>query len=69
MAKFLNEADELPAVSGENAAVTLIGAAHIWAARAKAAETKLSRVRRWRTVAILALLPYLPAAIWLWLAS
>ena len=54
-----HEADGIPAERSDIAPVTLVGAAHHWAARAKRAELELAPLRRrlwlWRLVSLFTL--------------
>ena len=46
MSNIVHAADELPAERAAISPVTLLGAAHIWAARAKEAEARLEHLKR-----------------------
>ena len=75
---LVHEADGLPAESASKAPVTILGAAHHWAGRAKQAEADLRELEQkvgalrtqlwlWRTLALVAVPPGLVALVMLWI--
>ena len=68
---LMNDADGLPAEYRDKAPVTLVGAAHIWAKRAKEAEASVAPLRRrlllWKLAFSALAPPVLVALVLLWM--